>query len=141
MDNMYVTRDMAGLLYLWFYKPVKAEDKWDYDYEDRISLYHNSMLITSKLFSTIKWEDAEPAKISLAITKTDDKDEFYVVKNADNSLYLWHYKPVKRGEEWCFGNHDKLTFLYYGNIPIPEHLFPEVRWEDEHPTKVKLTLL
>lgn len=134
MEEFYVARDRNGKLFFYNKKPYRTDYSWSDFTGDFIRL-------PDDLFPEVKWEDAEPAKISLAITKTDDKDEFYVVKNADNSLYLWHYKPVKRGEEWCFGNHDKLTFLYYGNIPIPEHLFPEVRWEDEHPTKVKLTLL
>lgn len=57
----------------------------------------------------------------------------YIARDKDGDLYLYKKQPVKYSESWqlCSDNpHD-----FY---KLDSSLFPEVKWEDEEPTEVKL---
>ena len=61
------------------------------------------------------------------------KTNMYVARDKDGDLYLYKKQPVKYSESWqlCSDNpHD-----FY---KLDSSLFPEVKWEDEEPTKVEL---
>jgi len=51
----------------------------------------------------------------------------------ENRLYLYLYKPHKNPKGWWYLESDK-------DKVIDSKLFPEVKWEDEEPTEVELTI-
>ena len=60
--------------------------------------------------------------------------EMWLARDKDNDLYLFigTEKPKKEGEQWlCFCSEI---------VKMDNNLFPEVQWNDEEPTKVKLTI-
>ena len=62
--------------------------------------------------------------------------ELYLTRDKDNSLYLSiGEKPIKREFMWTtFIN--KCAYC----IELDSSLFPEVKWSDNEPTKVKLVI-
>lgn len=61
------------------------------------------------------------------------KINMYIARDKDGDLYLYKKQPMKYSESWqlCSDNpHD-----FY---KLDSSLFPEVKWEDEEPTEVKL---
>ena len=47
-------------------------------------------------------------------------------------LYVSNYEPIKEDECWsCYGG---------DCIALDDSLFPEVKWSDKEPTKVKLVI-
>lgn len=62
----------------------------------------------------------------------------YVFRNSDGSLYFTEYgnhayKNIEKGR-WVMGKGAHAMSINMGN-------FPEVKWEDEEPTKVELTTI
>ena len=51
----------------------------------------------------------------------------------DNKIYLYLYKPTRNPKGWWYTDSDKCKMLN------PTR-FPQVKWEDEEPTKVELTI-
>ena len=61
------------------------------------------------------------------------EQEMWLARDEDGLLYLFYgRKPVKTEHSWYNWSRD-----YYR---IKESLFPEVKWSDEEPTKVKLVI-
>ena len=60
-------------------------------------------------------------------------EEMWIARDEDGLLYLFYgRKPVKTVHSWYNGSRD-----YY---EIKASLFPEVKWSDKEPTKVKLVI-
>ena len=61
-------------------------------------------------------------------------EEMWLARDEDGSLYLFFIeKPKKMSSLW---NNQIDSW-----IEIDSHLFPEVQWSDEGPTKVKLEIV
>lgn len=60
-------------------------------------------------------------------------EEMWMARNVFGVLSLFIIeKPKKIGDLWING---------FRSFPIDEDLFPEVKWSDEEPTKVKLEIV
>ena len=59
--------------------------------------------------------------------------ELYLARDKSGSLYLYKGKPVKYSTFW-------MLLLSKSMIQLNNSLFPEVKWSDEEPTKVKLVI-
>ena len=60
-------------------------------------------------------------------------EEMWLARDSDNFLYLYvGTKPEKNDFIW--------NSLSAGVIRLDSNSFPEVQWEDEEPTKVKLVI-
>ena len=55
----------------------------------------------------------------------------WIARDKNNCIYIHLYKPIKDTDEWRNN---------YSVLNIKEHLFPEIKWEDDKPTKVKLII-
>ena len=51
----------------------------------------------------------------------------------EDRLYLYLYKPSRNPKGWWYLDSDK-------DKSIDKNLFPQVKWEDEEPTEVELTI-
>ena len=61
------------------------------------------------------------------------EEEIWLARDKDGSLYLFfREKPQKKETLW-----DNQIDSW---IEIDSHLFPEVKWSDEEPTKFKLVI-
>ena len=65
------------------------------------------------------------------------EQEMWLARDKDNTLHLYIMdivgKPYKRNDfMW--------TSKAFYKATLPSHLFPEVQWSDEEPTKVKLII-
>lgn len=62
-------------------------------------------------------------------------EEMYLARDANNELYLFidEIPPQKKAKIW-YGRISSTV------IEIPKCHFPEVKWSDEEPTKVKLVI-
>ena len=60
--------------------------------------------------------------------------EMWLARDADGSLYLYYgyEEPYKDKTHW-----DSLTSDY---LELDNDMFPEVKWSDDEPTKVKLVI-
>ena len=60
--------------------------------------------------------------------------EMWLARDKDNDLYLFIgiEKPKKEGEQWFW--------VCSEIVKLDNSLFPEVQWNDEEPTKVKLII-
>lgn len=59
----------------------------------------------------------------------------WAVRERDGLLYLYPVKPEKSTVAWFASGIISLGFLR-----LPDLLLPEVKWSDEEPTKVKITI-
>lgn len=57
----------------------------------------------------------------------------WVAREKDGRLYLYLSPPIKRSRQWL---QDINTYC----LKIDRDLFPEVKWEDEEPTEVRITI-
>ena len=56
----------------------------------------------------------------------------YLARNKNGRLHLYNHIPIKGKEEW---------WSYHGYLlRLHKHQFPEIKWEDEKPTEVKLVI-
>ena len=60
----------------------------------------------------------------------------WLARDQDGRLYLYKDKPYKEGQIQWYAN--ELSSTCY--IHLEDEWFPEVKWEDEEPTKVKFVL-
>ena len=61
----------------------------------------------------------------------------WVARNEDGKLFLYLWKPIKGIEQWIMFD----TFgVGFGFTRLVDECFPEVKWSDEEPTKVKLII-
>lgn len=58
----------------------------------------------------------------------------YIVRDKDNSLWLFKFKPRKCFVNWKPSEHCE-PFM-----ELDEDLFPKIKWEDEEPTEVELVI-
>lgn len=58
----------------------------------------------------------------------------WIARDKDNSLYAYSNPPIKEEESWTSANVGEDYYM------IDENLYPEIKWEDENPTKVKLII-
>ena len=57
--------------------------------------------------------------------------EAWVARDKDGKIYLYRYKPIK----------DKFVWYSPGfHLALASASFPEVKWSDDEPTKVKLLI-
>ena len=61
--------------------------------------------------------------------------EGWVARDEDEELYLYKDKPLRGSEQWR-----ENPVLITGLIELRKEWFPEVKWSDEEPTKVKITI-
>lgn len=61
----------------------------------------------------------------------EEKITTWVVRDEDGGLYIYTLEPNKEKDFWI-GLGD--------NLVIDRHLLLQVKWEDEEPTKVELTI-
>ena len=65
------------------------------------------------------------------------EEEMWLARDKDETLWLFTYKPRRKDEEWEQTNvHNK----YSTCMEIDGFIFPEVKWSDDEPTKVKLVI-
>lgn len=61
----------------------------------------------------------------------EEKITAFIARDEEGGLYIHTLEPSKNKDFWIgFGD----------NIVLDRHLFPQVKWEDEKPTKVELTI-
>ena len=57
--------------------------------------------------------------------------EAWVARDKDGKIYLYRYKPIK----------DKFVWYSPGfSFVLASASFPEIKWSDDEPTKVKITI-
>ena len=61
--------------------------------------------------------------------------EFWLIRDEDGILTLWSLKPKKDKKR---GHWNNATDTY--ECIFNSNLFPEVKWSDEEPTRVKLII-
>lgn len=63
----------------------------------------------------------------------EEKITAWVARDEDGGLYIYTLEPNKE---------EDLDFWtgFGDNLVIDRHFFPQVKWEDEEPTKVELTI-
>ena len=61
------------------------------------------------------------------------KLEAWVARDKDGMLYLYLAKPRKHQSKW-------LPNILFDFVGLSRESFPEVKWEDEDPTKVKIVI-
>lgn len=64
--------------------------------------------------------------------------DFYLARNKDGSLFLYKGKPIRNNIYWYLRNN--LTGSITNFIKLDSKLFPDVKWENEEPTKVELII-
>lgn len=60
-------------------------------------------------------------------------EELYIARDKNGALYLYEEKPYKPTQDYWTAS----SLNYFS---IDDNLFPEVKWEDEETTKVKLEI-
>ena len=69
----------------------------------------------------------------------EEKITAWVARDEDNSIHMFNDKPAKSVFMWVpcvFGFHVAHDY----KLKLKSLLFPQVKWEDEDPTKVELTI-
>ena len=61
--------------------------------------------------------------------------EGWVARDEDGELYLYKDKPLRGSEQW----HENPVSIT-GLIELTRELFPEIKWSDDEPTKVSITI-
>ena len=56
----------------------------------------------------------------------------WVARDFNGSIYMHINKPKKLDDTWSLNS--------FGFFKLDDSLFPEVKWSDEEPTKVKLII-
>ena len=62
-------------------------------------------------------------------------EEMWLTRDENDTLTLWRIKPKKHVKSGYWNNPSDI----YEAI-LDKRLFPEVKWSDEEPTKVKLVI-
>ena len=61
--------------------------------------------------------------------------EAWAARDKDGELYLYKDKPLRGSEQW----HENPVSIT-GLIELRKESFPEVKWSDDEPTRVKITI-
>ena len=67
------------------------------------------------------------------IMENQEHNEYWAVRDSDNSLYLYKEKPFKFNSVWASNND--------WGWSIDEHSLPEIKWEDKEPTRVVIKIV
>ena len=61
----------------------------------------------------------------------------WIARDENGKLFLYPHKPIKGKAKWIMFN----TFgVGFGFTELVKECFPEVKWSDSEPTKVKLVI-
>lgn len=60
----------------------------------------------------------------------------WVARDKDGMLYLYTFKPRKSQSKWL----PNIRFDLIEFIELSRESFPEVKWEDEEPTEIELSI-
>lgn len=64
-----------------------------------------------------------------------EKTEAWVARDESGSLFIYEEKPIKHEHSW------KPSISFNDCYSLNNHFnLPQVKWEDEEPTKVELTI-
>ena len=80
----------------------------------------------------------------------EDKITAWIARDESGELFCFpHGKPIKitecdeldlsREGQWCYDD-ELLSMESSSVLPLNKKSFPQVKWEDEEPTKVELTI-
>ena len=58
-------------------------------------------------------------------------NELWLARDKNGALYLYKVKPIKDNSEW---------YSYGIHIALASASFPEIKWSDDEPTKVSITI-
>lgn len=65
----------------------------------------------------------------------------YVARNKNGKLNLFNLKPVKCEDMWMDDNfYDGGDYWILSIWELSENMFPEIKWEDQEPTKVTIQI-
>lgn len=67
----------------------------------------------------------------------EEKITAWIARDENMDLYIFFERPNKRFECWDLEN---VEGMWGTNKELNKDLFPQVKWEDEEPTKVELTI-
>ena len=59
----------------------------------------------------------------------EEKIKAWVARDEDGEIYVYTTEPWKLGGQWVTNDNG-----------VDKNKFPQVKWEDEEPTKVELTI-
>ena len=62
------------------------------------------------------------------------EQEMWLARDKDETLYLFTQKPSRMNDRWA-------GILGTRRGELPRTMFPEIKWSDEEPTKVKLVIV
>ena len=61
--------------------------------------------------------------------------EAWLARDEDEELYMYKDKPLRGSEQW----HENPVSIT-GLIELRKESFPEIKWSDDEPTKVSITI-
>ena len=61
--------------------------------------------------------------------------EAWIARDEDGTLFLYKDKPFRGSEQW----HEN-PVLFTGLIELRREWFPEIKWSDDEPTRVSITI-
>lgn len=70
-------------------------------------------------------------------------EEMWLARDKDDGLYLYTEEKPSKNEAmgvWRIDGTESLS-TSMGYVQLRNHLFPEVKWSDAEPTKVKLEIM
>lgn len=70
-------------------------------------------------------------EVERIILENTDKRYTYIARDRIGNLYLYKIKPKKGLREWEDYKYEYLEFMGYN------HLFQDIKWEDEEPYKFR----
>ena len=62
-------------------------------------------------------------------------EEMWVARDENGKIYLYRKRPNKDHAQWYSNDLPRISFLR-----LADECFPEVKWSDDEPTKVKLLI-
>lgn len=77
---------------------------------------------------------AIPDNNTVTYISNDNAPQIWIVRDSDDSLWLYRTKPEKGRSNWSEN-------LCNSQLEINAFLFPEVKWTDTEPKRVKLILV
>ena len=60
-------------------------------------------------------------------------EEMWIARDVDGTLFLFTQKPSKMNDRWA-------GILGTRRGDLPRTMFPEVKWSDDEPTRVSITI-
>ena len=69
----------------------------------------------------------------------EEKITAWIAKDVDMRLYIFFERP-KKDKKYKFWDLENAEGMWGTNKELNKDSFPQVKWEDEEPTKVELTI-